>query len=163
MKPFNKILIPFDFSAPSEHALETAADLCRRYEASATVLHVWEPELFSVPESFQLHDPTLLPESRRQLISLLDTARARLQAAGVLQVDTELTLGSPASEIIRFARDGAFDLIVMGTHGRRGLSHVLLGSVAEAVVRKTPCAVATVPLDARHAVAVDEPSSVTSA
>ncbi|MEY4581849.1 MAG: hypothetical protein RL701_6552 [Pseudomonadota bacterium] len=147
MTPFQKILVPVDFSAYADRALSVAADLARRYEASVTVLHVWHPELFSLPESYQLHDPARLEAYPQQFEELLKKARHALQAAGVQEVESALAQGAPVEEIVRFAQEGGFDLIAMGTHGRTGLSHVLLGSVAEQVVRNARCAVVTIRLD----------------
>jgi universal stress protein A len=144
MKVFQKILVPTDFSDYAKNALNVAADLARRYEASVAVLHVWEPDLFSVPGSNQLFDPSQQPLMIAKLNKLLEDTRGDLKATGVTQVDTALAQGAPTKEIVDFALAGAFDLIVMGTHGRSGLAHVLLGSVAERIVQKAHCAVLTV-------------------
>jgi nucleotide-binding universal stress UspA family protein len=148
LKPFKKILVPVDFSAHAERALHAAADLCRRYEAAAaTVLHVWEPELFVLPDSYQLYDPAQLPRWPDQFAARLGAAKDAMQVEGPLEVHVALSQGAPAAEIVRFADEGKFDLIVMGTHGRTGLAHVLQGSVAEYVVRRASCPVMTVHLD----------------
>jgi nucleotide-binding universal stress UspA family protein len=144
MATFQKILVPIDFSALNPDVLHTAAELCRRYEARATLLHVWESELFSVPQIDRLYDPTRIPGWTDKLMRSLERARHDMQADGALQIDVALLEGSPYREILRFAHDGAFDLIVLGTHGRTGLAHALLGSVAEKVVRLSRCAVMTV-------------------
>ena len=75
---------------------------------------------------------------------LLEESAARATSSGAVGVEAKLVEGVPFKEIISFARAGNYDLIVMGTHGRSGLKHALLGSVAEKVVRKAPCAVLTV-------------------
>jgi nucleotide-binding universal stress UspA family protein len=137
METIQKILVPIDFTDHSTRVLQLAAELCRKHEASVTVLYVWEPELVPVPGTFQLYDPRSVPNGLEH----------ELLALGALQVDTALEHGNPDREIVSFARAGAFSLIVMGTHGRRGLSHALLGSVAELVVRRAPCPVMTVRLD----------------
>jgi nucleotide-binding universal stress UspA family protein len=85
----------------------------------------------------------------------LDTAKHELLANGALQVDTSLEYGNPDREIVNFARAGGFSMIVMGTHGRGGLSHALMGSVAELVVRRAPCPVVTVRLDGKSQSASD--------
>jgi nucleotide-binding universal stress UspA family protein len=143
MKPFQKILVPTDFSPVVDNSLQVAADLSRRYEAPITLLHVWEPEIFSVPSGQQLFDPS----QRLRLIAhyngLLEQARHVLKSAGVLEVATVVAEGAPVNTIVDFAKTGAFDLIVMGTHGRTGLGHALLGSVAERVARMAPCSVLT--------------------
>ncbi|HET8937539.1 MAG TPA: universal stress protein [Polyangiales bacterium] len=150
-KPFQKILVPIDFSPHTKRVLEVTGELCRRYEAPIMLLHVREPELFSVVESYQLHDVSKLPAMREHLMNMLEVTRDALQAAGAIQVNLALTEGRPAPAIARFAEQGGFDLIVMGTHGRRGLSHALLGSVTEEVIRRAHCAVMTVRLQARNA------------
>jgi glycine betaine transporter len=141
---FQKILAPFDFSAQSKHALQFAADLARRYEAPITILHVCDANWFSVPESFLLYKPTQLPQLMAGLEKQLEPVKQELLADKVTQVKTQVLQGTPFAEIVRVARDEAYDLIVMGTHGRAGISHALLGSVAERVVRKAHCPVLTI-------------------
>jgi nucleotide-binding universal stress UspA family protein len=144
MKPFQKILVPTDFSPVVDNALQAAADVSRRYEASVTLLHVWEPEIFSVPSGQQLFDPSQRARLVAHYNGLLERARHELKSAGVMDVAIAVAEGSPTNSIVDFAKTGAFDLIVMGTHGRTGLSHALMGSVAERVVRMAPCSVLTV-------------------
>lgn len=144
MPSFQKILVPIDFSELNPDVLHTAAELCRRFEARATLLHVWESELFSVPGIHRLYDPMLIPGWNEKLMRSLERARHDMQADGALQIDIALIEGAPYREILKFAHDGAFDLIVLGTHGRTGLEHALLGSVAEKIVRLSRCAVMTV-------------------
>jgi nucleotide-binding universal stress UspA family protein len=91
-----------------------------------------------------LYDSAQVPGWNDKLLQSLERARHDMQAEGVLQIDTALLEGKPYQEILRFAQEGAFDLIVIGTHGRTGLAHALLGSVAEKIVRLSRCAVLTV-------------------
>jgi nucleotide-binding universal stress UspA family protein len=156
MPSFQKILVPIDFSSLTPDVLHTAAELCRRFEARATLLHVWESELFSVPEIHRLYDPTKVPGWNDKLMRSLERARHDMQADGALQIDIALVEGSPYREILRFAHDGAFDLIVLGTHGRAGLAHALLGSVAEKIVRLSRCAVMTVHKSERRTRTADD-------
>jgi len=149
MSPFKKILAPIDFSDPSRHALHCAADMARRYSAPLTVLHVWDAPYFSVPESFLLYDPSKLPEWTAGLERQLEPIQRELLAANVSQVATQVVHGTPHAEIVRVAEREQFDLIVLGTHGRSGLPHALLGSVAERVVRTAACAVLTIRQPAR--------------
>ena len=144
MNPFKKILVPYDFSDPSKYALHSAADVARRYEAPITLMHVCDSQLFSVPESYLLYDASRLPQFLASLEKQLETVKHELMAVDVMQVQTQVVQGSPYAEIVRHAADGLYDLIVMGTHGRTGLAHALMGSVAERVVRTAPCAVLTV-------------------
>ena len=144
MSQFQKILAPFDFSPQSKHALQFAADLARRYEAPITVVHVVDPHYFSVPESYLLYTPTQLPQLMVGLEKQLEPIKHELLASNVMTVKTQVVQGRPFAEIVRLAHEDKYDLIVMGTHGRAGIAHALLGSVAERVVRKAHCPVLTI-------------------
>jgi nucleotide-binding universal stress UspA family protein len=139
-----KILVPTDFSAHSKQAQAWAVELARRYEATLTLLHVYQPISYALPEGYVLPSANLLADLEVSLGHALDDAQKELESGSGLRVDTALMQGVPFAEIVRFARDGSFDLIVLSTHGRTGLRHALLGSVAEKVVRKAPCPVLTV-------------------
>ena len=142
--PFKKILVPVDFSEPSTVALETAVALAKDYDASLTIVHGYEPLAVAVPEGYQLFTEEQLNRMFEEFQRELAEQRRRAELAGARRVDTELLHGFAVSEIQNFAQQCNFDLIVMGTHGRRGLSHAFLGSVAERVVRLAPCPVLTV-------------------
>jgi len=150
MKPFSKILIPVDFSVHSAEAIQVASDISRRYQAPATVVHVQQLQSYALPDGFLLYTPAQLNEMTALFEKQLEQAREDARVAGAVEVKSELVLGAPFVEIVRLAREGAYDLIVMGTHGRTGLKHALLGSVAEKVVRKAPCAVLTVRQTEQH-------------
>jgi universal stress protein A len=139
-----KILVPTDFSAHSSDQQAWAAELARRYDASLTLVHVYQPISYALPEGYVLPSANLLADLEVSLGRALDDAKKKLEASSGLRVDTALMQGVPFAEIVRFAREGSYDLIVLSTHGRTGLRHVLLGSVAEKVVRKAPCPVLTV-------------------
>lgn len=139
-----KILVPTDFSAHSKEAQAWAVELARRYEASLTLIHVYQPISYALPEGYVLPSANLLADLEVSLGRALDGAKQALEASSGLRVDNALMQGVPYVEIVRFAREGSYDLIVLSTHGRTGLRHVLLGSVAEKVVRKAPCPVLTV-------------------
>jgi nucleotide-binding universal stress UspA family protein len=140
-----KVLVPTDFSEPSAKAVLYGQALARSFGASLHVLHAVEEPLAQGWDAYGF--PGLLPERRE---TVLAEAQARLEeAVPPLARDgqpTELVtrLGEPSREIVRFARERGIDLIVMGTHGRGGMAHLLLGSVAEKVVRTAPCPVLTV-------------------
>jgi universal stress protein A len=143
MSQWTKICCPIDFSETARVALEEAADLARRSGAALTVLHVFEP---SAAASGEMRAP--VPELFEATLKELDrkvagwcTEAARL---GVEKVSQAVVTGHAARQIAAFAREGSFDLVVMGTHGRRGLRHMVLGSVAERVVREAPCPVLVV-------------------
>ena len=144
MTIFKQILIPVDFSTPSTAALRLGADMAGRFQGAVTLLHVYDPVPFAVSAEYEQYSP----EQRKQLVTELEkslaAAKQRAQTAGALNVQTRLLEGYPPNAIVEFAASGHFDLIVMGTHGRRGIQHALLGSVAERVVRTAPCAVLTV-------------------
>lgn len=141
--PFRKVLIPVDFSPHAEQAMEHGSMISKKFHARITVLHVIESLPYSVTDSLKL------VEHRRALETiakaLLDNLRKIMRARKV-PVGTVLTSGAPYREILRVAEREKADLIVMGTHGRTGLEHLVLGSVAEKVVRLSRCPVLTVPL-----------------
>lgn len=139
-----KILLPTDFSNFSSVATKYACELAMRFDAELHVLHALEHHLSPTPDfGFGLDLPKYVSESRivaeKKLAGIVDSR----WAAG-RKVTYSLSEGSPKVEIIRYAREADIDLIVLSTHGRTGLSHVMLGSVAESVVRTAPCPVLTV-------------------
>jgi universal stress protein A len=144
MKAPTRILVPLDFSEQSTHALAYAKMLATVCGASLELLHV-------VPNPY-VSDGSGLYTSLPQ--SFLDNfereAQARLEEALTpaertsFSVQHTVKTGDPRIEIVEHAGLAPVDLIVMGTHGRTGVSHLLLGSVAEQVVRTAPCAVVTV-------------------
>lgn len=140
---FHKVLCAVDFSSESRRALEIAAQLAKDANAPLVVVHVWQPAQWAAAE-VQLAPGViqdLLDAEHAQLATWRETACA-LRGA---DVEVRFLTGAPWDQIVGLARaDQAIDLIVMGTHGRTGLQHVLLGSVAEKVVRHAPCAVLVV-------------------
>jgi nucleotide-binding universal stress UspA family protein len=144
MTAFSKILVPVDFSAHSDEAIRVAADFSQRYDASVTLAHVYEIVAYALPDGYVLQTPAQLANLLTEFEKRLSEAKAQAIAAGARRVETVQLQGAPATEIVDYARAQAFDLIVMGTHGRTGLGHALLGSVAERVLRHTPCPVLTV-------------------
>jgi nucleotide-binding universal stress UspA family protein len=138
-----RILVPTDFSAHSEHALNYAAILAKQLGAKIILLHVIDSMSYSVT------DTLIVIEHRRALETtaraLLDNFRQALVAQG-LAVTVYLMTGAPYEEILKKSRREKADLIAMGTHGRTGVRHLLLGSVAEKVVRLSTCPVLTVPI-----------------
>jgi nucleotide-binding universal stress UspA family protein len=143
MKPFKRILVPVDFSTHSSEAIRAAADLAARYDGAVTLLNVWEGSVYYFPEGYVLYSPDHLRKVMTELGRELDASRREAEVAGAPRVETKQREGVAATEIVDFAREGEFDLIVMGTHGRTGVKHALMGSVAERVVRKAPCPVLT--------------------
>ena len=139
MANWRNICCAVDFSESSRLALEEAADLARRFEARLTLLHVFEPAAAAASEAYspaELTEQTTIELSRK-----LESWKAEAERRADRPVGRSLLTGDPAAEITRFARDGEFDLVVAGTRGRAGLEHLLLGSVAEKVVREAHCPV----------------------
>ena len=142
---FKRILVPIDFSPPSDAALEYARSVAGRYGASLHLLHVAD-DPYRAFYSAEIYAPQV--EGLREEI-LSDTARqltTRLQASDVteLHATAESIIGTPAGSIVEYAAGRDIDLIVMGTHGRGGMAKLLMGSVAERVVRMAQCPVLTV-------------------
>jgi universal stress protein A len=138
IEKIQKILFPTDFSPASEVVLRHATALARGNNATLLILHVEEPPLaYGSGEMFY----AVSDFSTESLQKLLDNI---VLPDPAVQVVRRLVTGDPASEIPRVAKEENVDLIVMGTHGRTGLLRMLMGSVAELVVRRAPCAVLTV-------------------
>lgn len=137
------ILAPTDFSEFSKQAIDYALGLARTFRAKLTLLHVVELPAYSI-EGYMPHNlgaallEDLDRESRLELARLLPEA----EAANV-EVRRQVDLGTPYRKIVETAEAEKVDLIVMATHGRTGLSHLVMGSVAERVVRTAPCPVLT--------------------
>lgn len=147
MVQIRSILVPVDFSECSRRALKYASSIATQYGATLDVLHAW-----SVP---QFMPPDTLAVAGSQTVKLIEliqgNAETELQRfaeeaaqAGVTIRRLRAEPGMAAQVILNALKDGDYDLVVMGTQGRSGLSHVLLGSVAERVVRHSPCPVLTV-------------------
>ncbi len=144
MAPFKRILVPVDFSPHSERAAALAAELAKTFGASLTVLHVYSIPTYPLPEGYIIASPETVAELMTKISSALKEVKTRVLARGAPHVESLLVEGSAFAEIVRTAREKQHDLIVMGTHGRTGLKHALMGSVAEKVVRKAHCPVLTV-------------------
>jgi universal stress protein A len=134
------ILHPTDYSESSTYAFKIAADLARQHQARILILHVAEtlgPENVTFGEATSQLEPTTY---RRRLEEDL---RQREPAPPGVSVEYLLAEGDTAQEIQRVAQERGCDLIVMGTHGRTGLSHLVMGSIAEKLIRLAPCPVLT--------------------
>lgn len=143
MLTFKIIIVPVDFSDHSLRALPYAISLAERFDAKLKIVYVSEPSL-QVSDAAWVHvddraiDEKHLAECRRNMQKLVLN-----QIPDDVPADAEILSGNPVDRIIRYAEDVNADLIVMATHGRSGLSHVLMGSTAEHVVRRAPCPVLT--------------------
>jgi nucleotide-binding universal stress UspA family protein len=143
-----RILVPIDMSGTAERAVEVALELAHAIGGQLTLLYVYGAPATVLPDgsTFAASARELVEVSSRADEALADIRRqleTRAAAAGV-QVATETRLGPVAQEIIEAAESGAYDLVVMGTHGRTGLGRLLLGSVAESVMRQARIPVLTV-------------------
>ncbi len=145
MIQLKRILMPVDFSEYSNLGVQYGCALAEQFDAELHLLHVLQDLVAIVPEPGMAFPP---PGDYMQ--ELKDTAVGTMEKIPPAEWSKGRTVvratreGAPFVEIIRYARENEIDLIVMGTHGRSGLAHVLLGSVAEKVVRKAPCPVLTV-------------------
>jgi nucleotide-binding universal stress UspA family protein len=144
-----KILVPVDFSDGARPAIEMAATMAHTFGASIELLHVWQPPpLIPLTMVIMPSAPDAEPVNMEELARSTAGAQmkdlaARQHEQGVKEVRSRVGIGNPAHEIVDLAELGHFDLIVMGTHGRTGLAHAVLGSVAEKVVRRAKCPVLT--------------------
>lgn len=144
MSTIRKILVATDFSEDAERALEIALDMARAYNAEVTLLHVCQmPAYAFVNGGFYAPTPELVGDIIRDADHALAALQQRVAERGV-HVEVVRMTGEPAELVPRFAGEQGFDIIVMGTHGRRGLKRMVMGSVAERVVRYAPVPVLTV-------------------
>jgi nucleotide-binding universal stress UspA family protein len=137
------ILVPIDFSPYADEALDYAMTLASVLQARLTLLHVMAPLPLVGMEINGTALATYLDELEAESTQTMEAYRARVTHAG-LPCDVAVVLGTPYQVIIDTACARQVDLIVMGTHGRTGLRHLFLGSVAERVVQLAPCAVLVV-------------------
>jgi nucleotide-binding universal stress UspA family protein len=131
------ILAPTDFSPSANQAVTAACQLAQTFGAQLSLLHVIEVPVYAIEVALPLAE--LEQDARRALARLLPEAEG-----AHLEVTRLVELGVPAQKILDTATAEHVDLIVMATHGRTGLSHLVLGSVAERVVRQAPCPVLTI-------------------
>ncbi len=143
MANWRKICCAVDFSESSRLALEEAADLARRFDGALTLIHVFETVPVATTEGI-VSPPDLVEQLSVELSRKLESWKAEAERRADRPVRQTVLSGDPAMEIVRFAREGEFDLVVTGTHGRTGLRHLVLGSVAEKVVRQARCPVLVV-------------------
>jgi nucleotide-binding universal stress UspA family protein len=145
MKPMKKLLVAVDLSEPSKRVIETALGLAHALDASVELLHVREPFVYAVAGEY---GPSL--EQEQALVRWIDRELSQacddVTHARVPCITTSL-YGSPAREIVAHAEKTGADLIVVGTHGRGGITHAVLGSVAERVVQRAKRPVLAVPID----------------
>jgi nucleotide-binding universal stress UspA family protein len=151
MKPIRHILVPIDFGQPAELAVDHALELARKFDAKITMMHAFLLPVYPYVEGAWWPTEGVRKEATKAFEEVVAKVGARWPRVASAFVD-----GVAWQEIVRVAGEQDVDLVVMGTHGRRGLAHAFLGSVAERVVRLSPVPVLTV--GAGSAGAETEPS-----
>ncbi|MGN6105726.1 MAG: universal stress protein [Kofleriaceae bacterium] len=142
MPRFRKILTAIDFSPYSREAFAVAARFAAESDAPLAIVHVLHPMVFSLGEP-GMTATTIESVLEDAKLALGEWAQEAL-SLGATRATTAVMTGAPWHEIVGMLYDGGFDLAVLGTHGRTGIQHVLIGSVAEKVVRHAPCTVMVV-------------------
>jgi nucleotide-binding universal stress UspA family protein len=140
MIALQRILVPHDFSETSETAVRYAIALARNFGARIHLLHVGDQARLDLETEFPLGLEGAVEDAVRERLLKIVTPAEQAE----LRPEFALRAGVPAAEIVRYAADREIDLIVMGTHGRGPVGHMVMGSVAEKVVRTAPCPVLTV-------------------
>ena len=136
------ILVPVDYSESGDAAMAYAESLAREYGAEMHLVHVYEQTFAYVDAGFAGApvpadvQPADLKEEEAKL--------EQITPAGDIKFRRAFLVGSPTDDLVKYAKDNKIDLVVMGTHGRTGLTRLLMGSVAEGVVRRSPCPVLTI-------------------
>ena len=142
---WKKILCAVDFSECSRDALRVAARLATEQSAELVVVYAWTPPVVFAGETIGLpagYLSDLIATAQRELAAW----KTEAEGLGATRVTTEFLTGAAWHEVVSLAKhDRAFGLIVTGTHGRTGIKHAVLGSIAEKIVRHAPCAVMVVP------------------
>jgi nucleotide-binding universal stress UspA family protein len=148
MPSITRILVPVDFSSGAREAVRYARFLAEPFGAQLDLLHVWEPSPYITPSeiiwlSSSEDQDEFATRMRRDLTEKLETfAKEELGSSEGLGMYVEA--GYPSHSILEWLESKSYDLAVLGTHGRTGLPHLLMGSVAERIVRTAPCPVLTV-------------------
>ncbi|MCB0279405.1 MAG: universal stress protein [Calditrichaeota bacterium] len=146
MRKVKKILFPTDFSDCAEHAFKSAIKMAKRYDADLEVLHVSVLPV-SDPYSLGYYYPDSTEAKHMLEKHVKNELKRTIQDQGIkdIKITTKQMTGlSPAPVILKYAKEQEFDMLVIGTHGRTGFRHAVLGSVAEEIVRLAPCSVMTV-------------------
>jgi universal stress protein A len=145
MNNIQNILVPIDFSETSKRALLFASDLAQQYNAKLTLLFVYQAPNTFFPEGYEPSVSMLFEDLYQYYEKSLASVAQSIEGQISSTPNMKLSQGVPDIEIIREATEGNYDLIVMGSHGRTGLSRVVIGSVAEKVVRHALCPTLIVP------------------
>jgi nucleotide-binding universal stress UspA family protein len=144
-RTWKRILVPTDFSDPSSEAMATAMAFAQLSGGTLDLVHVAVEATYALPPPIDVASvPIDMRKVMERVAEGLAAEEARVRAAGIT-CETATLVGRPDAEIVARATQTGAALIVMGTHGRSGLAHALLGSVAERVVQHSPCPVLIVP------------------
>jgi len=142
------ILVPVDYSESGDAAMAYAVSLAREYDAEMHLVHVYEPSYTNIDAGF-----AGIPVSVDLPPVDLEEEEAKLQLvtpAEDVKFRRKVIVGSPSDDLVIYAKENEIDLVVMGTHGRTGMTRLLMGSVAEGVVRRSPCPVLTIKQPAKE-------------
>jgi nucleotide-binding universal stress UspA family protein len=141
---WKRILCPVDFSETARAALETAIELASKFDSEIVLVHAYPIPGYTFPDGSAVASSRMLQELADEATRHLEEWRLLAVKGGAKHVTVETAVGDPAGEIVRIAQEAKIDLVVMGTHGRTGIEHALMGSIAERVVRRAKCPVLTV-------------------
>jgi nucleotide-binding universal stress UspA family protein len=150
MSKIARILVPVDFSDGSKAALAHALVFAKQFDGVVEAMHIWEPSPYLAPSQLiwlQGEPKAYADHIQEELAEQLDNVVKEVAGDDASRVEPTVRAGYASHNIIKALDEGDFDLVVMGTHGRTGLKHLLMGSVAERVVRMAPCPVLTVRID----------------
>jgi nucleotide-binding universal stress UspA family protein len=143
-RPIKRIVVGTDFSEGSDAALEYALAVAKTLDATVDLVHVLDPALLTAPTALGAMPLADAEGLMVEIDKALEVRAQRATAAGVPCTSDSLD-GFPPRELARHAQKSGADLIVVGTHGRTGLAHAIMGSVAERVVQRATCPVLVVP------------------
>ncbi len=148
-----RIMVPIDYSDNSKAALAYSVDFARSFGASIDIVHVWDRPTYltdavMVQRPGEAHKPIgelIRENAQHDMAEFL----SQITIPADIKTDSRLLSGEPASALLGELKKGEHDLVVLSTHGRTGLAHLLLGSIAEKLVRLSPVPVLTVPISGR--------------
>ncbi|MFQ5510526.1 MAG: universal stress protein [Candidatus Krumholzibacteriia bacterium] len=144
MVVFKEIVVPTDFSEHSLRGLDYAVEIADKFESALKIIYVIEPLLQAADVAWTSVDFEQLNETHKSSAEKQLKHLVEERVPDDLPVGTETLFGKPFVQILKYAKRENADLIVMATHGRGAIAHILMGSTAEKVVRKAPCPVLTV-------------------
>lgn len=142
--PARRLVVPTDFSETADRALSRAMEMARALPAEIDLIHVHSPIVVLPPPIDMVSLSTVFPKAQDKMEEALEARAVRVRDAGIA-CEIELLEGAPHVEIVAYADRVQAELIVLGTHGRGGLAHAVLGSVTERVIHRATCPVLVVP------------------